>query len=559
MTSREENIVNISMMAARLIQDGKIAPEHYGGHAELTSSILYLANQFEELYGHIDYNAQVLSGQPIPDYWEDIDNFASQSLLELYPAQEDPVKLQLQSSIRIPQQNIDLLHEVLTQPTQVLLEKYGLLIGQKLCCFLSFEDGCLAEYHVSVPDPGRQAEPWLSLYDENGKLLMENDAVSYGMNSLEDSFTLETDAILYEGKIESLEKVYTKSVQYSELALPQDIVQKMNSMLGMSGSEIYAKYGLKRDENICNTLVFDNDYSLDVRLVICEEDPPYIDLILYDDNGCEIASEVGDIYNILSPVELETEDTVYCGQIKLEERSIENDTNRSFGFVSPDSSSKAPLQVKVILNEGIVEGVLKDQETPVEVEVVDVNKDYDDYEQLRDYRAALYEDKSFRSCDYTTANFETEEVPESPDLDKNTMIRYLYRDAENNKMFSACVLQGILTDDQKSEILACRHEGEFFIPGKVGLPERRFDTYDPEIDHPWFELWDDCFEELSVSPTVSVTASELVKAFSKCKDNWEQDLFSLKSESLAEKIQAAFHRQSQQLSSPDIGDRQSSR
>lgn len=68
------------------------------------------------------------------------------------------------------------------------------------------------------------------------------------------------------------------------------------------------------------------------------------------------------------------------------------------------------LQVKVIINDGIVEAVLKDQDTPVRVEVIDVNKDYADCEALEEYRDEIYHDPSFKDCDYTVANFEEDEI-----------------------------------------------------------------------------------------------------------------------------------------------------
>ena len=36
--------------------------------------------------------------------------------------------------------------------------------------------------------------------------------------------------------------------------------------------------------------------------------------------------------------------------------------------------------------------------------------------------------------------------------------------------------------------------GEYFIPRQVGMPERKFDEYDTEADHCWFELSKEGFE-----------------------------------------------------------------
>ncbi|MBP3585213.1 MAG: hypothetical protein J6J59_05960 [Peptococcaceae bacterium] len=70
----------------------------------------------------------------------------------------------------------------------------------------------------------------------------------------------------------------------------------------------------------------------------------------------------------------------------------------------------------------------------------------------------------------------------------NTKIEYLYRDASNYKIYNECVVKGILTAEQREEIVDCLSEGEYFIPSQVGLPEKRFDDW-TEDDHPWFELY----------------------------------------------------------------------
>ena len=75
----------------------------------------------------------------------------------------------------------------------------------------------------------------------------------------------------------------------------------------------------------------------------------------------------------------------------------------------------------------------------------------------------------------------------------NTKISYLYRDADNYKKVNECVIAGALTAEQICAIKDCCDMGEYFIPSQVGLPERRFDRYDPAVDHCWFELDEDSF------------------------------------------------------------------
>ena len=76
----------------------------------------------------------------------------------------------------------------------------------------------------------------------------------------------------------------------------------------------------------------------------------------------------------------------------------------------------------------------------------------------------------------------------------NTRICYLYRDSDNYKVHNMCVIHGELTDSQIDQILECCDMGEYFIPSQVGLPERKFDEFDSERDHCWFELNRDGFE-----------------------------------------------------------------
>lgn len=81
-----ENIVNISLMAGKLMADGKISVED---HAELTDHIVAMAESFEESHKGVDYNAQAKEGEAAPDYWADIDAFAEKSLIEAYPPKEE--------------------------------------------------------------------------------------------------------------------------------------------------------------------------------------------------------------------------------------------------------------------------------------------------------------------------------------------------------------------------------------------------------------------------------------------------------------------------------------
>lgn len=65
------------------------------------------------------------------------------------------------------------------------------------------------------------------------------------------------------------------------------------------------------------------------------------------------------------------------------------------------------MKVKVIVHDGVVIGVLSTEEA--EVEIVDIDKDYEDYEALKEYEQKLYDDPSLHEQDYTVARFDEKE------------------------------------------------------------------------------------------------------------------------------------------------------
>lgn len=64
------------------------------------------------------------------------------------------------------------------------------------------------------------------------------------------------------------------------------------------------------------------------------------------------------------------------------------------------------INIKVVIRDGIVDSVLcDDTRLPISVEIVDVNKGFPDYEELREYARSLYKDNSFKEIPMTFANF----------------------------------------------------------------------------------------------------------------------------------------------------------
>lgn len=71
----------------------------------------------------------------------------------------------------------------------------------------------------------------------------------------------------------------------------------INDLLNLTGDEIYQKYGYKRDETITHTTKFSNGVEADIKLVICEDEHPYTEGVLFH-NGFELTcTEPGCTYD----------------------------------------------------------------------------------------------------------------------------------------------------------------------------------------------------------------------------------------------------------------------
>ena len=74
--------------------------------------------------------------------------------------------------------------------------------------------------------------------------------------------------------------IQTIKISNSEMSL-------INDLLNLTGDKIYQKYGYKRDETITHTAKFPNGIEADIKLVICEDDTPYTEGVLFH-NGYEL-------------------------------------------------------------------------------------------------------------------------------------------------------------------------------------------------------------------------------------------------------------------------------
>lgn len=82
----------------------------------------------------------------------------------------------------------------------------------------------------------------------------------------------------------------------STISLPKSEIERLNTMLSMTGKELYSKYGLKRNETVTYTAAFGDGIEMDVKLVICDEDTtPYLDVVLFQ-NGNEVFCDAPGYY-----------------------------------------------------------------------------------------------------------------------------------------------------------------------------------------------------------------------------------------------------------------------
>ena len=107
------------------------------------------------------------------------------------------------------------------------------------------------------------------------------------------------------------------------------------------------------------------------------------------------------------------------------------------------------------------------------------------------------------------------------EIQTNTRLNYLYRDASNWKCSQNVVLPGVMTDETFLALTECCEDSEeMFIPEQVGLPLIR-DWETTKDDHPYCELVD--FELVHDYPTTDITIVKLLVAFRKAKDNWRPE------------------------------------
>lgn len=102
-----------------------------------------------------------------------------------------------------------------------------------------------------------------------------------------------------------------------KILLNKDTAKLLNELMSMNGDEIYNKYGYKRDETFTYTVPFENGIEVDIKLVICEEDTPYIEGVMFK-NGSEVIHTEPDFDSILGEYQFEYNNNNYVVVVEEE-------------------------------------------------------------------------------------------------------------------------------------------------------------------------------------------------------------------------------------------------
>ena len=62
------------------------------------------------------------------------------------------------------------------------------------------------------------------------------------------------------------------------------------------------------------------------------------------------------------------------------------------------------MNIKVIIEDGIVRAILKDSNIPVHVEIIDTSDSYSD-DAIEKHAQTFLQDPNYISCDYSVADF----------------------------------------------------------------------------------------------------------------------------------------------------------
>lgn len=87
--------------------------------------------------------------------------------------------------------------------------------------------------------------------------------------------------------------------------------------------------------------------------------------------------------------------------------AFEDYLDRCIAETTQAEKEAGPTRVKVVVNDGLISSILTSE--PVDVEVVYIDRDYEDYGKLKEQEAAFYRDPSLKEASYETIRFDGKE------------------------------------------------------------------------------------------------------------------------------------------------------
>lgn len=106
----------------------------------------------------------------------------------------------------------------------------------------------------------------------------------------------------------------------------------------------------------------------------------------------------------------------------------------------------------------------------------------------------------------------------------NTLIEYMYRDASNYKKTNVAVLKGRISLGQIGLIESSLNDGEFFIPGQVGLQDLQGEFehgggWDEDDDHVWHTI--SSIEYTDQPSNSDLSVDEMMRNWPASSEDWD--------------------------------------
>lgn len=67
------------------------------------------------------------------------------------------------------------------------------------------------------------------------------------------------------------------------------------------------------------------------------------------------------------------------------------------------------MNIKVIIDDGVIRGVLKDSDVPVHVELIDTSDSYID-SKIENHALSFLNDPNYQNCEYEVADFDEYDI-----------------------------------------------------------------------------------------------------------------------------------------------------